>query len=169
MSNLSLSVGSITDDYDYARQYRMEQHLPSESSLTRDRFESVDDSAKDSSDLSKLGLGKMSESFFSDDASFEEQFVDPDEQFEVLAPAGKLGMVIDTPSGGAPMVHAIKESSVLADTVHVGDKLISVDGEPTIHMTAMQVSKLISLKANNSTRTLVFLRSRGTNGTAIAQ
>jgi C-terminal processing protease CtpA/Prc len=145
----------------------MAAHQPSESSLTRERFESVDDSAKDSSDLSKLGLGKMSESFFSDDASFEEQFVDQDERFEVLAPAGKLGMVIDTPSGGVPVVHAIKDNSVLSDAVRVGDRLISVDGEDCSAMTAMQVSKLISLKANNSTRTLVFIR-RGTDGTALA-
>ena len=88
-----------------------------------------------------------------------------EDRIEVIAPAGKLGMVIDTPSGGAPVVHAIKETSVLASKVQVGDRLIFVDDEDTTGMTAMQVSKLISIKADNSWRTLVFLRVRARKDT----
>lgn len=102
----------------------------------------------------------MDNSLFSDDMSFEQQFVDIEESFEVDAPNGKLGMVIDTPSGGAPVVHAIKDSSVLADRVTVGDRLISVDDEDTTALTAMQVSKMISKKADNPSRILVFARTR---------
>ena len=104
-------------------------------------------------------LGKMGENIFADDASFEEQFIDPEERFDVVAPAGKLGMVIDTPSGGIPVVHAIKDTSVLVDQVCVGDRLLSVDGEDCTGMTAMQVSKLISLKSEKPARVLVFARS----------
>lgn len=97
---------------------------------------------------------------FSDDSSFEEQYQDAQDSFNVMAPAGKLGMVIDTPSGGIPVVHAIQETSVLASQVRVGDRLLSVDGEDCACMTAMQVSKLISRKAKNISRALVFSRPR---------
>lgn len=104
-------------------------------------------------------FGRVGDNLFADDGSFEQQFVDPEERFDVVAPAGKLGMVIDTPNGGVPVVHAIKETSVLADQVRVGDRLLSVDGEDCTGMTAMQVSKLISLKSEKPARVLIFSRS----------
>lgn len=137
---------------------------------------------KDSSDKtgalsSNLGLSNiMGGSLFSDDASFEEQYnseagnggiigVEQHQQqhqeevsIEIIAPAGKLGMVIDTPNGGFPIVHAIKDTSVLADKIVVGDRLVSVDGQDCTSMTAVQVSKLISLKSEQPSRVLVFVR-----------
>ena len=111
---------------------------------------------------SKLGLSQMGESIFSDDASFEEQYCEPEQQvpFEITVPAGKLGMVIDTPNGGFPIVHAIKDTSILAERVRVGDRLVSVDGQDCTTMTAVQVSKLISLKSEQESRVLVFVRNR---------
>lgn len=48
-----------------------------------------------------LSGSEMEDQFFSDDESFEEQFQEDGEiLINVMAPAGKLGMVIDTPSGG---------------------------------------------------------------------
>ena len=115
-------------------------------------------SSANSTTMSKLG--RIGDSLFSDDASFEQQFAEEEERFDVVAPAGKLGMVIDTPNGGLPVVHAIKDTSVLADSVRVGDRLLSVDGEDCTAMSAMQVSKLISLKSEKPARVLVFARSR---------
>jgi C-terminal processing protease CtpA/Prc len=97
---------------------------------------------------------------YSDDNSFERQYNQPDDRIEVMAPAGKLGIVIDTPNGGIPMVHAIKESSILIDQVKVGDRLIMVDGIDTTSMSAIKVSRLISTRSDNPRRVLVFLRYR---------
>jgi C-terminal processing protease CtpA/Prc len=153
-------TASVGDDYDYARQYRharaMEEGTPNRSRLLSEEF--TKSSSANSTTMSKLG--RMGESLFADDASFEEQFAEPEERFDVVAPAGKLGMVIDTPNGGMPVVHAIKDTSVLANQVRVGDRLLSVDGEDCTAMTAMQVSKLISLKSEKPARVLVFARSR---------
>lgn len=66
--------------------------------------------------------------------------------------------MIDTPNGGTPVVHALKGESVLADQVEVGDYLLSVDGEDVTGMTALEVSKLISLKSDQP-RALAFSRS----------
>jgi C-terminal processing protease CtpA/Prc len=156
-------TASVGDDYDYARQYRNERN-PASLAGDRSRLMSEDytksSSVNSATMMSKLG--RMGESLFADDASFEQQFAQPEERFDVVAPAGKLGMVIDTPNGGFPVVHAIKDTSVLSDRVRVGDRLLSVDGDDCTAMTAMQVSKLISLKSEKPARVLVFARSNAT-------
>lgn len=83
-----------------------------------------------------------------------------EDRFEVEAPPGKLGMVIDTPGGGVPVVHALKADSALSGAVQVGDRLLYVDSEDVTGLTALQVSKLISLKSDQP-RALVFARTRG--------
>jgi len=97
--------------------------------------------------------------YTADDQSFEQYFRNqqevPERQEEILevfAPAGKLGVVIDTPNNGVPMVHNIKESCPIKDQLQVGDRLIAVDDEDVRNMTAVMVSKLISLKSSNETR-----------------
>jgi hypothetical protein len=97
-------------------------------------------------------------SLFSEDESFEAMY-NEEEKFVVAAPPGKLGIVIDRPSAGIPVVHAIKDTSVLVSSVRIGDKLIAVDGLDTTSMSAIQVSKLISSKAQN-TRMMTFIRPR---------
>ena len=84
----------------------------------------------------------------------------PREQIIVVeAPSGKLGVVIDTPDDGAPVVHAVKETSVIANQIQVGDKLIKVDDEDVRSMTAIKVSKLISKKSANPVRRLTIVRT----------
>jgi C-terminal processing protease CtpA/Prc len=77
----------------------------------------------------------------------------------IFAPPGKLGVVIDTPDDGAPVVHAVKDTSVIADQINVGDKLIAVDDEDVRSMTAIKVSKLISRKSANPSRKLTIVRT----------
>jgi hypothetical protein len=77
--------------------------------------------------------------------------------FEVRAPPGKLGMVVDTPNGGVPIVRAIKPDSVLNGSVQIGDRLISVDHINVTSMSALEVSNLISLKQHQQ-RLLIFCR-----------
>lgn len=151
-------TASVADDYDYAKEYLLGQQ-------TRERVTSVDSgpSGKTSGTFSRVGSGPMTSSVFADDASFEQQYEDDelpeDKKFEVHVPPGKLGMVIDTPNGGVPIVHAIKPESILADKVLVGDRLVSVDDEDVTSMTAVQVSKLISVKSDKN-RILKFVRNQ---------
>ena len=103
-------------------------------------------------------------SIFSDDASFEQNYAGQnvsvrEEMIEIYAPPGKLGVVIDTPDEGAPVVHAIKDSSCIADQLQVGDKLIAVDDEDVRAMTAIKVSKMISRKSANAQRKLTIVRT----------
>lgn len=82
-----------------------------------------------------------------------------EELIDIYAPPGKLGVVIDTPDDGAPVVHAVKDSSVIADKLQVGDKLVAVDDEDVRSMTAIKVSKLISRKSANVSRKLSIIRT----------
>jgi len=151
----------ISGDYDYTREYGAAERTPSGGLETS--FSSQSESARTSTDnmSSQLDSGRLeSNSLFSDDASFEQQYKNVEERIEVTAPPGKLGVVIDTPNGGMPVVHAIKDTSVLASHVRVGDLLVAVDGEDTTTYSAIQVSKLISAKSNKPARALVFVRTR---------
>mmetsp|Transcript_16482 Transcript_16482/g.28739 ORF Transcript_16482/g.28739 Transcript_16482/m.28739 type:complete len:663 (+) Transcript_16482:106-2094(+) len=101
---------------------------------------------------------------FDDDESFEAHYRTPganskEEVLHVFAPPGKLGVVIDTPDDGAPIVHAVKDSSVIFGRVQVGDKLVAVDDEDVRTMTAVKVSKLISRKSANPSRKLTIVRT----------
>lgn len=101
---------------------------------------------------------------FDDDGSFENHYRTPgsnvkEEILHVFAPPGKLGVVIDTPDNGAPLVHAVKENSIIYGRVRVGDKLVAVDDEDCRTMTAVKVSKLISRKSANPSRKLTIVRT----------
>ena len=82
-----------------------------------------------------------------------------EELIDIYAPPGKLGVVIDTPDDGAPVVHAVKDSSVIFDKLQVGDKLVAVDDEDVRSMTAIKVSKVISRKSANASRKLSIIRT----------
>jgi hypothetical protein len=162
-------TASVNLDFDFNRnQYRTD---------AEDRTQSQQTSSSNPTtftSLSKLGLHP--ETDFADDLSFEEQFAEIDDDelrshtfddsnnvsnrvkpFEVRAPPGKLGMVVDTPNGGVPVVRAIKPDSALSGSVQVGDRLISVDHINVTSMSALEVSNLISLKQNQQ-RLLIFCR-----------
>lgn len=109
-----------------------------------------------SSAAARAALGA---SFDSEGGYREQESNVKEEVIEINAPAGKLGVVIDTPDDGAPVVHAVKDSSVIADQIQVGDKLMAVDDEDVRSMTAIKVSKLISKKSANPSRKLTIVRT----------
>lgn len=162
---------SLVADYDYNHAYRGAGEAPSVSTaggmksaqgVSRRMDDGSDSSSRNRmSSSSEVGTSVgIDVSLFSDDNSFERMYGE-EEQFEIIAPPGKLGVVIDTPYNGekVPVVHAIKDTSILAERVRIGDKLLSVDGQDTKGMSAVTVSKMISAKSMEPQRRLVFLRS----------
>ncbi|KAL3823913.1 hypothetical protein ACHAXA_007884 [Cyclostephanos tholiformis] len=87
-------------------------------------------------------------------------FVDDDalRRFVVIAPAGKVGMVLDNVTGELPYVHSIKDESPLRRKVDVGDFLLSVDEVDCHGMSAVEASQEITSRSHRSERRLVFLR-----------
>jgi hypothetical protein len=81
------------------------------------------------------------------------------EPYEVLAPPGLLGLVIESDNdGGFPIVHSIKKDSVLFGVVKEGDCVLSIDGQDVSSMNAGAASMLIASKKNQDVRTFVFSR-----------
>jgi len=76
----------------------------------------------------------------------------------INAPRGALGIIIDNVTGDLPILHAIRETSILHSQVFVGDLLLSVDEVDCRGLTAVQVSRLISGRSENSSRKLTLLR-----------
>ena len=83
---------------------------------------------------------------------------DDDDQFVIYAPAGRLGLVVDNPDEGAPVIHSIKPDSVLSDQIQVGDRLIGVDEVDVSGLSPVKVSKLISKRSTNPLRKLTLTR-----------
>ena len=90
-------------------------------------------------------------------SSAEAAAVAKEEIIDVYCPPGKLSVVIDTPDDGAPVVHVVKDSSVVADQANDGDKVLVVDDEDVRVFTAIKVSEMISRKNANPTRELTLV------------
>lgn len=133
------TAGSFTLDYDFQKAY---QASVSETSVGSHH---TGDAAS------------YRDYFSTDDGSLEAQYV-ADEQVEVIAPAGVLGLILETNEDGIPVVNNVKASSVLSGQVQVGDRLLSVDGQDVTVMLASDVSKLIAMKKHKAERRLVFAR-----------
>lgn len=68
--------------------------------------------------------------------------------------------MVDNPDDGAPVVHAIKEDSVLVGQVQVGDRLVGVDEVDVRALSPVKVSKLISKRSTNPLRKLTLTRAK---------
>lgn len=66
---------------------------------------------------------------------------------ECMAPAGKLGVVIDTTSKG-PVVWQVKAGSPLQDIIFVGDRIIAIDDIDTRGLSASTVTKIMARKCD---------------------
>jgi len=143
-------------DFDYSKAYGNGQHSVSSAGGT---FGSNTQNLSFAANATATGaaLGPYG------DGGYDDQYRDAgnvqEEVLHIFAPPGKLGVVIDTPDDGAPVVHAVKETSVVVDKVMVGDKLMAVDDEDVRTLTAIKVSKLISRKSANPSRKLTILRT----------
>ncbi|KAL3786250.1 hypothetical protein ACHAWO_001017 [Cyclotella atomus] len=137
----------------------------------RPRLDTGASSRMDTTISGKSGAKMM----FNDDTTLEDIYKTPamniydqedgnSERITVVAPSGKLGIVIDNPGGDIPIVHAIKETSALHGRIKVGDFLLSVDERDCRGMSAVAVSKLISSRCENPSRTFVILRGSTTGG-----
>ena len=92
-----------------------------------------------------------------------------EETIIIIAPKGKLGVVIDTPTINnntntgktMPIVHAIKDTCPIRNQIRVGDKLLAVDDEDVTYMTAVEVSRLIGRKSEQKERKLMIVRGGG--------
>jgi len=71
--------------------------------------------------------------------------------YEVFAPPGPLGIVVDTTKDG-PVIHSLKASSALLGLVGSGDLIVGLDELDTRSMTAATLTRLMAKRSNQSER-----------------
>ena len=76
----------------------------------------------------------------------------------VIAPPGKLGLILTNPRNNMPLILRIRDNSILCDKVQVGDLLLSVDEVDCRGMMASEVQELIGSRSDAKERVLVLLR-----------
>jgi hypothetical protein len=79
-----------------------------------------------------------------------------DRLFDVFAPPGPLGIIIDTTEEG-PMIHSLKPTSQLLGLVDPGDLIVGLDGVDTRNMTAATFTRLMA-KRSQGERKITLLK-----------
>jgi C-terminal processing protease CtpA/Prc len=81
--------------------------------------------------------------------------------YDVLAPSGKLHIILKTDEEDGIVIEMISEASPLAGKVSVGDILVSVDEIDVREQTAAMVNRTIDHRKNSLVRKLVFIKGNG--------
>ena len=76
--------------------------------------------------------------------------------FDVFAPAGYIGIIVDTTKHG-PAVHSLKPTSPMLGLINPGDLIVGLDDQDTRSMTAATLTKLMAKKANQKERKITLL------------
>ena len=70
---------------------------------------------------------------------------------EFVAPAGRLGIVIER-SGGSPVVHEVLKTSPISNDIAVGDVLCEIDGVDIREMSHTAIGALMAASADRERR-----------------
>jgi len=76
--------------------------------------------------------------------------------YDVFAPAGPIGIVVDTTKEG-PAVHSLKNTSPMLGLINPGDLIVGLDDQDTRGMTAATLTRLMARKANQKERKITLL------------
>ena len=72
----------------------------------------------------------------------------PNTYFTLIAPPGKLGILLHGLSSAGPThVSAVRSTSVLAGKVHVGDIFVSIDGEDVTQKGSREITDMMAQKS----------------------
>jgi hypothetical protein len=98
-------------------------------------------------DLSTANQSCKSPMMFSTGTSLDVGVVDMNnlDLITVIAPKGKLGIMLDNPNMRLPVVYAVSESSVLRDKICIGDLLLAVDEVDCEGLSAHDVASILSV------------------------
>jgi C-terminal processing protease CtpA/Prc len=76
--------------------------------------------------------------------------------YDVFAPAGPIGIIVDTTKNG-PAVHSLKQTSPMLGLINPGDLIVALDDEDTRGMTAATLTRLMAQKSNQRERKITLL------------
>jgi hypothetical protein len=76
--------------------------------------------------------------------------------YDVFAPAGPIGIVVDTTKEG-PAVHSLKHTSPMLGLINPGDLIVGLDDQDTRGMTAATLTRLMAKKSSQKERKITLL------------
>lgn len=76
--------------------------------------------------------------------------------YDVFAPPGPLGIVVDTTKEG-PVIHSLKATSVLLGLVGSGDLIVGLDDVDTRSMTAATLTRMMAKRSHQTERKITLL------------
>mmetsp|Transcript_10176 Transcript_10176/g.18573 ORF Transcript_10176/g.18573 Transcript_10176/m.18573 type:complete len:221 (-) Transcript_10176:809-1471(-) len=86
-------------------------------------------------------------------------------KINIVAPSGKLGLVIDDPPAGGGSSSAyvcnIKEESPIKDGIRLGDKIVAINDVDVSNMKAVHVSMYLASKSGLEWRKIMVARENG--------
>jgi len=82
------------------------------------------------------------------------------ESYDVYAPSGPIGVVVDTSHKG-PAVHSLKATSPMLGLITPGDLIIALDGEDTRKMSAAALTRLMAKKSRQRERKITLFSGDG--------
>jgi hypothetical protein len=80
--------------------------------------------------------------------------------YDVFAPSGPIGIVVDTSKEG-PAVHSLKSTSPMLGLINPGDLIVALDDEDTRTMTAAALTRLMAKKSRQKERKITLLAMDG--------
>ena len=80
--------------------------------------------------------------------------------YDVYAPSGPIGIVVDTSKDG-PSVHSLKSTSPMLGLINPGDLIVALDGEDTRSMTAAALTRLMARKSRQKDRKITLYSEDG--------
>lgn len=111
------------------------------------------------SQFSSSTLGARARQSIGDDSSLNALRSKP-ESYDVFAPSGPIGIVVDTSKNG-PAVHSLKSTSPMLGLINPGDLIIALDDEDTRKMTAASLTRLMAKKSRQKERKITLLSLEG--------
>jgi hypothetical protein len=78
--------------------------------------------------------------------------------YDVYAPPGPLGIVVDTTKEG-PVIHSLKATSALLGLVGSGDLIVGLDDVDTRSMTAATLTRMMAKRSHQTERKITLLAS----------
>jgi hypothetical protein len=88
--------------------------------------------------------------------SFDSSVVPRAGLYDVFAPSGPIGIIVDTTKDG-PVVHSLKATSPMRGLINPGDLIVALDDKDTRGMTAATLTRLMAKKAHQKERKITLL------------
>ncbi|KAL7471238.1 hypothetical protein ACHAXS_011543, partial [Conticribra weissflogii] len=79
-----------------------------------------------------------------------------EEILDLEVPPGTLGLILDSPDSGWPIVHDVKSSSIVLGFVNKGDRLVSIDGKDVRAIKSMEMSTIMNKHCEQSRTVTIF-------------